>query len=292
MEELSIFYYVDWKDLEPFDYLYDKNGIPLVDYGDSIGLKYNAITVAQWGLNCLSTWELTGNRDYRKKAMSCAQWLVSHAKPWENGALAWIYDYGFDLYGPQPPWISAMAQGEALSLLLRCHQIRSRDVFLDVSHQAAKVFLFHFSEGGVMDTLSDGSLFPQEYPTIPPVHVLNGGIFALYGLYDYVKLFQERDYQEVMNSCIQGLLTQWREWDTGYWSRYDLFQPHRLASKMYHKLHVRQFRVLAKLFDPEFNRIADRWEQMQENSLCRTRWILGKIAEKGRLQWFKMKRKS
>ena len=39
------------------------------------------------------------------------------------------------------------------------------------------------AEGGVQARLGDGP-WPEEYPTDPPSYVLNGGIFALWGLYD------------------------------------------------------------------------------------------------------------
>ena len=126
MSEINLKYPIDWSGLEDFAYDFDANGIPRVNYGPPIGLRYNAITTAQWGLFNLQLWADNGDEGARAQALRCADWLVNMCRPWKNDILAWIYDYGFDLYGPYPPWISGMAQGEAVSLLLRCRQSSTR----------------------------------------------------------------------------------------------------------------------------------------------------------------------
>ena len=50
MANLPLAYYIDWTGLEDFNYDFDEAGLPRYGYGGGIGLKYNAITMAQWGL--------------------------------------------------------------------------------------------------------------------------------------------------------------------------------------------------------------------------------------------------
>ncbi len=283
MAALDLLYHVDWSGLEEFDYKFDENGIPLVDYGNPIGLKYNAITTAQWGLFNLGTWQQEGDESAKLQAKRCADWLVSHAQPWKHESLAWIYEFGFDLYGPYPPWISGMAQGEAVSLLLRCYQLFQDDEYIRVSHLAIKPFYFSFEKGGVSDTLADGIFF-QEYPTNPPVHVLNGGIFALFGLYDYALYFEDKDARDLAYKCVETLERHWQDWDVGYWTRYDLYPFTRLASHMYQELHVRQFQALAHAFEkPMFADVANRWERQLRNPFNKSLWLGHKLYEKARL---------
>ena len=165
MAKLPHSYYIDWTGLEEFDYGFDKVGLPRYDYGGDIGLKYNAITIAQWGLYNLQQWENGGKEANKQQAFRCADWLAQNAQSWKQDILAWIYDYGFDLYGPYPPWISGMAQGEAISLLLRCFQIQPQGDFIKISHGAIKAFDYSFEQGGITAELPDGSIFFQEYPT-------------------------------------------------------------------------------------------------------------------------------
>src|SRR4029077_2724218 len=68
-------------------------------------------------------------------------------------------------------------------------------------------------------------------------------------------------------------------WDSGYWSRYDLY-PHpvaNLASSFYHDLHINQLRSLNILAPrPQLAETADRWRAYAESRMCRARAFLGK----------------
>jgi hypothetical protein len=280
MSELKLSYYLNWHGLEDFAYDFDEQGIPRVQYAGAIGLKYNAITISQWGLHNLQLWENGGDENALAQALKCAEWLAEGCRPWRNDSLAWIYDFGFDLYGPHPPWISGMAQGEAISLLLRCYQIAQVEQYLDVCRRAVRVFHYPVEQGGVMSALND-LVFFQEYPLQNPVHVLNGGIFALWGVYDYAAFFRDQAAMMLTEQCLEALRRHWSLWDVGYWTRYDLYPLRRLASRMYQELHVRQFRALAELFaEPLFAQVADRWQEQLDSRLTLVRWAAAKGIEK------------
>lgn len=284
MPEINLKYPIDWSGLEDFAYDFDADGIPRVNYGPPLGLRYNAITTSQWGLFNLQRWVTDQDPAARGQALRCADWLVTTCRPWKNDILAWIYDYGFDLYGPYPPWISGMAQGEAVSLLLRCHQLEPKDDFRRVSHGAIRAFFYDFEQGGVAAKLNDGLIFFQEYPVKPAAHVLNGGIFAFFGAYDYAVYFDDAPMMDLARRFLDTLRRYWAAWDIGYWTRYDLFSIKRAASPMYQELHVRQFQALAEMFEDDlFRQVAERWRRQLHSPICRARWAFFKLAEKLRL---------
>jgi hypothetical protein len=104
--------------------------------------------------------------------------------------------------------------------------------------------------------------------------VLNGGIFSLWGLYDVgVGLGDERaarGFEDGVDSLVASL----HRWDTGWWSRYDLY-PHptaNVASLAYHQLHINQLRAM-NLIAPrdELLVVADRFESYQGRRLNRAR---------------------
>jgi hypothetical protein len=70
-------------------------------------------------------------------------------------------------------------------------------------------------------------------------------------------------------------------WDTGYWSRYDLF-PHPLtnvSSRAYHQLHIDQLLALHMLAPhSEFDDLAARFEGYRESRLNRARAFAAKAA--------------
>ena len=125
-----------------------------------------------------------------------------------------------------------------------------------------------------MAWLPDGSPFPQEYPTDPPSHVLNGAIYAIWGLHDAGG--RER-FEEVLDALVLNL----HRWDTGSWSLYDLY-PHPIrnwASLAYHELHATQLRALTALSDrTALAEAADRFESYWSSSSYRARALAHKAA--------------
>jgi heparosan-N-sulfate-glucuronate 5-epimerase len=278
-------YYFDWKGLEDFkSYSYDDGGLPLVDYGKKIGLRYNAITVSQFGLYLLQQYTETGEKPLKDRAIVCTDWLVEQARPWQQDILAWVYDFDLPFYRLRAPWTSAMAQGEAISLLLRAFAINREEKYLACSKGAFRAFCHSVAEGGVCDRLPNSDLVFEEYPSDPPSHVLNGFIFALLGVYDYALFFEEKEAKLLLNEALRSLEKNLHLWFTGSWSRYDLHPTGRLASKMYHRLHVRQLYTLADLFHIGFfKNTAVQWQRVGGNPVNRMKWFLAKANEKLRL---------
>ena len=70
----------------------------------------------------------------------------------------------------------------------------------------------------------EGFVWYEEYPSLEnePPHVLNGFIFALFGLYDYYKATESEEALELFNQGIKTLKEKINLWDMGFWSRYDL----------------------------------------------------------------------
>ena len=54
---------------------YDASGIPQLDYHGNIGLQYNPIAIAQYGLGNYNQWRRTSDPERRKKVFLVADWL-------------------------------------------------------------------------------------------------------------------------------------------------------------------------------------------------------------------------
>jgi len=160
------------------------------------------------------------------------------------------------------PWLSAMAQGHAISLLSRFYAISRKDKYILSAAQGLKPFEMSVSEGGVRSQFLNFSnlVWYEEYPTHPySLHVLNGFLYSLFGIYDFLSVcsFDEiieknslvQIYYEkaliLYASGLRSLNSMLSMFDTGMRSFYDLRHLEsggksspNVARWDYHQLHV------------------------------------------------------
>ena len=292
--EIPLKYYFKWQGIEDFsEYFFDKNGIPRYKYRAPIGLQYNAITTAQYGLCCLAKWIDEKDDIFLDKAFAAGEWLMRNAELLKHNAVGWIYRFDLDFYGPKAPWISAMAQGEAISLLLRLNIVKQNDAYVETARKASTVFQYDIKDGGVRAVFPDGSPVFEEFPAQPPPHVLNGHIFSLLGLYDFAIVTNDAAAQQIFREAVEGLKKNIYRYDLGWWTYYDLHATRRLASRVYQEVHVRLLRILAQIIpDPFYDDLAAQWAEYLASPLCRSRWFLRKLMEKAKLVSYTSKQKS
>ncbi|MGH2980086.1 MAG: D-glucuronyl C5-epimerase family protein, partial [Solirubrobacterales bacterium] len=181
-------------------------------------------------------------------------------------------------------WPSAMAQGEGASLLARLHLETGEERWADAARRAVAAMRLPSGEGGVQARL-DGGTWPEEYPTDPPSYVLNGGIFALWGLYDVGVALGDEEVRRQFEQGAGTLAANLHRWDTGYWSRYDLF-PHpvmNVASSFYHALHTSQLEAMQVIaprteFEATARRFAGYPERRRSTAHAFARKVLFRLA--------------
>jgi hypothetical protein len=173
-----------------------------------------------------------------------------------------------------------MAQGEGASLLVRVHLATGEQRYADAALRALAPLELPSEEGGTMALLG-GRPFPQEYPTSPTSHVLNGGIFAIWGWHDVGLGLGDAAATAAFEHAADTLAANLHRWDTGRWSLYDLY-PHPLpnwASFAYHELHIDQLRAMHRLAPrPEFSEVAERFERYAGSRAGRARAFAHKAA--------------
>ncbi|KAL3119015.1 hypothetical protein niasHT_003798 [Heterodera trifolii] len=165
-------------------------------------------------------------------------------------------------------WQSAMAQGLALSFLTRAYAMAKngeKERFLLSAQKALGPFELPSEKGGVLSTVCDLPWF-EEYPTLPGTGVLNGFMYALFGLFDFA-LYSKKS-RALFIRGLHSLRKLLHLFDDGQWSLYDLRHirlnnatPKR-ARFDYHLLHVSQLRWMFSITgDPFFEETAKRWEK-------------------------------
>ena len=237
--------------------------------------KSNPVTVAQLGLAASQL----GNA-WRDVHAAASTWLVEEMDA--KGHLPYLFAMPHT-YRLEPPWVSAMAQGEAASLLIRSAKTFDEPEFRVKAVQAAAPLLQ--PDSPVVSATAEGPIL-EEYPTDPPAHVLNGWISALWGLYDVAADMRRQagdgePYETAFRSGAACLVSRLPTYALSrHWSRYDVY-PHRLvniASPRYHRLHIEQLRAMAVLTsDVTFAQVAGDWSIGLENPFTRGLAVTRKI---------------
>ena len=104
---------------------------------------------------------------------------------------------------------------------------------------------------------------------------MNGFLFALWGLYDYVRVAAEPTVRTLYQEGMSTLQATIREYDTGYWTRYSLTPKNYLADRFYHGLHIDGARVFFDLTgDATLDQCAKKWASYSNSPKCSTQALL------------------
>lgn len=277
-------YYMPFSEKADYKGVYDASGIPQLDYRGDIGVQYNPIAIAQYGLGNYNLWRQTSDPDRKQKWSRAADWLLSHLEPNRQGLAVWNHHFDWEYRDTlKAPWYSGLAQGQGISLLVRAHKASGDAGYLEAARAAFVSLHQPIAEGGVVFTDASGDLWLEEYIVSPPTHILNGFIWALWGIYDYWIATNEDVAKELFERSVGTLRRNLSRYDLGFWSLYEqsgTFLP-MVASSFYHRLHIVQLRIMHRLTGDEvFAQMADRWEGYMHSRVNRIRALANKAAFK------------
>lgn len=177
-----------------------------------------------------------------------------------EGKLLWPNRVAVPKYRLGPAACSALAQGQAASVLIRAHLATGEERYAECASCAVSPLLSERSSDLVSITAVGPVL--EEAPTIPASHILNGWISALWGIRDVQLAIHDDRARKAFDAGVDSLRHHLPAYDVGWWSRYSLY-PHvleDLAKPIYHRYHIDQLRVMHTLTGvPEFRETADRW---------------------------------
>jgi heparosan-N-sulfate-glucuronate 5-epimerase len=263
---------------------YDSMGVPELDYHGKIGRQYNPIAIAQYGLGNYNLFRRRADAERRKKFFITADWLVSHLESNSFGIPVWNHQFDWEYRDTlKAPWYSGLAQGQGISVLVRAHKESGEAKYLDAARHALASFFQPVSAGGVGFTDDCGDLWFEEYIVSPPTHILNGFIWAAWGVYDYFLATRDQDAHDLFARAVQTLVHNLERYDLGFWSLYEQSGTRlpMVASPFYHRLHIVQLRIMHHLTGEEiFARVADRWEGYTRSRANRTRALCYKTVFK------------
>lgn len=263
IDTISGFFFLNLKDR-----LYDNH----YDSFDEIGLpirvvkgekSYNYTTICSYAL---ANWHLyleTGENKHTIALFQAIDFLF------KNHTLT---DYGGVVF-PFKGKLSAMNQGEALSVLARGYELTNNEDYIEFAKKIIIPYEFSIKDYGVKGKFKElkNVYWYEEIAQIPHKHILNGMVYALNGLWEIYKVKpQLLNAKELFDQGINYIEKALPLFDTGKWSWYwiDEANPNYIASAMYHNLHCCQLRFLYSITGiSTFKEYADKFENYDENHI-------------------------
>lgn len=182
----------------------------------------------------------------------------------QGDALYFGYRFPYKWAPGGTPWVSGMAQGEALSAFVELYVLTGEQKWLDIADQVFETFTLYRRPGrkyAVSHIDEYGFYWIDEYPMFPPRRVLNGFIYGLYGMIDYYHVTKSDIALKHIQAALTTLETYSAFWRSpGRISHYSLMD--KSQNEHYHGVHIRQFETLAVVTgDTYFKKFADKLKQ-------------------------------
>lgn len=272
-------------------------GIPEVKY--ATGWEYNPVTIAQSALGFYNDFIETNSKNSKTEFLKLADWLVNNQQ--ENGSFPYEFSFALKPNAELPEgFISSMAQGQVLSVMIRAFYITNDVRYLDCGMESLHFMIASGDEnifaGGskslkdfcnLSEELKEFSEYRvyEEYVFDPSTYVLNGDLFALIGLADWMQGAPNRYGKEIAERAfyegVKGIEILLPYYDYYGWSAYDLFNytsnnsdPY-FGSEYAHGCHICLLEALADISGSEcFEKYKERFKSYVDNEFWKQTDVL------------------
>lgn len=247
---------------------FDFDGVAVTSEG------HNPVTIGQYALYSHERLlrNVSGSRDV---FLAQSRFLRDHQR--EDGA--YPYETASPEYRAESGFISAMAQGLAASVLARAFALTDDSSYRDAAIRALGPLKRDVKSGGA-SYIRNGEVFFEEVATDDPCHILNGHLFAAFGIYDLSRFDSvDGELEDLHRAAIKTLERWLPRYDVRGWSYYHLAvrdgDIRHLAHLAYHQLHIAQLNVYAAMTGVAgFASMAARWQRSLDDYKMRARvWL-------------------
>ena len=242
------------------------NEIPITELPNGKKIEFS-IAIFQYGLGAYDLYLANNDKKNLERFFTTVKWAIDNQG--NNGGWKSFEDNKANPY-------SAMAQSEGISLLLRAFKETKNKLYFDRAKSAISLMLNDEKSGGCTQYINDDVIL-KEYPLRSVV--LNGWIFSIFGLYDYLLVEKDEKIEDIYNQTIATLKKQINKFDVKYWSKYD--DDYKLASPFYHHLHVELLNALYDITgEIVFKNYANIFDNYSKKRIYRVKAFLKKSFQK------------
>jgi hypothetical protein len=247
-------------------YLFDSLGVPALKL-DGVNY-YHPVQMSQYAYKLLDWFSVSGDSTYFENALR----VVSQIKKVgvsKDSCVLFPNQYDFKVHGSENElmeagWVSAMSQGQVLSLFCWVYE-HTNDPNLLIWAEKIYNSFYRLKGNGDSKWIScideNGNIWMEEYPSETPCFTLNGKIYALIGLYDF---YMSTGNSEAKDLLMAGITTikenvhRFRRPNQP--SLYCI--KHNKSYEGYHQTHINLLHTLNKITgDPYFEEVASSFEE-------------------------------
>jgi hypothetical protein len=228
---------------------------------------YNPTTIAAAGLYLIANHHSgIGSEGDLDKAIEFAEKLVELSEQVDD-AIFLPYNFGFWMVDYlTPPWVSGMAQGRALHFFTRLYLHTLDERWIEYGSKLLNSYFALRSrhEKYWVTTIEDNYLWIEEYPQYWCSHVLNGFIFALYGIYEYWVVTKDQNAYLLLDRSVKTLKRYIQEYrqpkDVSLYCLKRDRGNNPITAGKYHEIHINQLRWLFRITnDQYFESVSDQF---------------------------------
>lgn len=220
----------------------------------------------QYALTHWDAYIFSGDKRYANHLLTIADHLISVSK---NGQIQWT-NKTIPAHGiTNTPWISALTQSQATSVLLRAYQYTGSQKYRDAADMTYRWLTVSEDQGGLLS--KDIGTWFEEYPTQSPngnsSHVLNGTIFGAFGVWDYYRVTGDKSAKALFAQNISAIKANMNWYDLGYWTVYSHLNRVDTVNGIYMQFITLQMYSLGKITgDPYWTELGNKWSTAQRSS--------------------------
>ncbi len=155
---------------------------------DSLGVHltkkgYHPVNASHYALFCYDEYRVTRDEKFKKAFLAQVNYLRDCSKYHNFEDLRVGYPYMITFHDLKPPWYSSLAQGEAISVLIRYYALTLDKSVLPLIVQIKNFMVHPIEQGGCLSKLKDGSEWLEEYPNSKQeLHNFSGYYIAVLAL--------------------------------------------------------------------------------------------------------------
>lgn len=192
-----------------------------------------------------------------------ADWLVDDLVLREHDGVRYgVWEYGFpwEVYRLEPGWVSGMAQGLGIQVLLRAWTASGERRYLDATVLARRSFEVPVDAGGVTLMDAGSSWWYEEYasPGAVESRVFNGAAHSVIALFELAAGADDEAARVLAQRGMDSVLASLGTYDAGWWTYYDALGL--MSNYKYHHVNINLARRLGEQTGNEqLLEAAERW---------------------------------